>query len=85
MVLVEPAQTDTDIWRKADDALEEAVAALSPAHRTLYAGHIEGTRRMVPMSQKLASPAHGVAAAIERGLTARRPRTRYVVGAGPKL
>ncbi len=84
VVLVEPAQTDTDLWRLADDALEAAVAALSPAHRALYAKHIAGSRRMIPRSQRMASPVGGVAATIERALTARRPRARYVVGAGPR-
>ena len=32
----------------------------------------------------MASPAEGVAASIENALTTRRPRARYVVGAGPK-
>ena len=30
VVLVEPAQTDTDLWRRADDMLDDAVGALSP-------------------------------------------------------
>ena len=84
-MLVEPAQTDTDMWRSADGALDESVAALTPAHRELYAGHIEGARKMIPRSQKLATPAAGVAATIERALTARRPRARYVVGTAPRV
>lgn len=83
--LVEPAQTDTDLWRKADDALDESQAALSPEHRELYARHTAGFRKTIPISQKLASPADGVAKAIERALTAKRPRARYVVGAAPKV
>jgi NAD(P)-dependent dehydrogenase (short-subunit alcohol dehydrogenase family) len=85
VVLVEPAQTDTDIWRGADSALEESVAALSPTHRELYAKHIEGFRKSIPRSQRMASSVDGVAAAVERALTARRPRARYVVGAGPRV
>jgi len=85
VVLIEPAQTDTDLWRDADKALEESVAALSPGHRELYARHIDGARRMIPRSQRMASSVDGVAAAIERALIARRPRARYVVGAGPKV
>lgn len=84
VVLVEPAQTDTDMWREAEDALEASVAALSPVHRELYAKHIEGSRRMIPRSQKMASPVETVAATIEDALTARRPKARYVVGAGPR-
>jgi NAD(P)-dependent dehydrogenase (short-subunit alcohol dehydrogenase family) len=80
VVLVEPAQTDTDLWRRADADLDEAVASLSPQHRELYAKHIAGFRRSIPYSQRMAAPADGVAATIERGLTVRRPRARYVVG-----
>jgi NAD(P)-dependent dehydrogenase (short-subunit alcohol dehydrogenase family) len=85
VVLVEPAQTDTALWREAESALEESVAALSPAHRELYGQHIAGYRRSIPRSQRMASPVDGVAAAIERALTARRPRARYVVGTGPRV
>jgi NAD(P)-dependent dehydrogenase (short-subunit alcohol dehydrogenase family) len=84
VVLVEPAQTDTDLWRRADDELNDAVAALSPRHRELYAKHIAGFRKSIPRSQRMAAPAEGVAATIEKALTARRPRARYVVGAGAR-
>ena len=85
VVLIEPAQTDTDLWGQADTALEESVEALAPIHPALYAKHIEGSRKMIPRSQRMASPVDGVAAAVERALTARRPRARYVVGAGPRV
>jgi NAD(P)-dependent dehydrogenase (short-subunit alcohol dehydrogenase family) len=85
VVIVQPAQTDTDLWRQADTELEDTVATLSPDHRQLYAKHIEGYRRSIPRSQKMAQPADGVAATIEKALTASRPRARYVVGAGPRV
>ncbi|MCW3039257.1 MAG: hypothetical protein JWM31_1162 [Solirubrobacterales bacterium] len=85
VTLVEPAQTDTDLWREAEDALEQSVAALRPEHRVLYAKHIAGWRKSIPLSQRLATPAEGVAASIERALTAARPRARYVVGTGPRV
>jgi NAD(P)-dependent dehydrogenase (short-subunit alcohol dehydrogenase family) len=80
VVLVEPAQTDTDLWRNADETVEQMVAALSDEHRQLYDKHITGMRKGVRLSQKLAAPADGVAAVIEQALTTRRPRARYVVG-----
>jgi NAD(P)-dependent dehydrogenase (short-subunit alcohol dehydrogenase family) len=83
--IIEPAQTDTDIWRDADAALEEAIAALSDEHRALYAVHIDGVRKAIPMDRRMAGSPDAVAAAIERALTARRPRARYVVGALPKM
>jgi NAD(P)-dependent dehydrogenase (short-subunit alcohol dehydrogenase family) len=83
--IVEPAQTDTDMWRTADDMVDQAEAALTPAHRDLYARHIAGFRKTIPLSQKLAVPTEKVSAVVEKALTARRPRARYVVGVGPKL
>lgn len=80
VALVEPAQTDTDLWRLAEDELDTTSAQLSEEHRRLYARHIEGFRRTIPRSMKAAAPADGVAAAIERALSDRRPKARYVVG-----
>jgi NAD(P)-dependent dehydrogenase (short-subunit alcohol dehydrogenase family) len=84
VVIVEPAQTDTDLWRRADTDLDDAVATLTPAHRELYAKHIEGFRKTIPRSQRMAAPVERVAGTIEKALTAPRPRARYVVGAGPR-
>lgn len=84
VVIIEPAQTDTDLWRLADRDLDDAVESLSPTHRELYAKHIAGFRKSIPRSQKMARPVDDVASAVETALTARRPRARYVVGAGPR-
>jgi NAD(P)-dependent dehydrogenase (short-subunit alcohol dehydrogenase family) len=35
--VVQPAQTDTDLWRDAHTQLESTVATLAPEHRDLYA------------------------------------------------
>jgi len=65
--------------------VEQAEATLSPEQRELYAGHIAGFKKTIPLSQKMAVPAEKVSAVVEEALTARRPRARYVVGVGPKL
>jgi NAD(P)-dependent dehydrogenase (short-subunit alcohol dehydrogenase family) len=83
--LIEPAQTDTDVWRRADTELEDTAAILSPEQRERYAQHIDGMRRVITMSQRMAASPDGVAAAVESALTSRRPRARYVVGVGPKV
>ena len=80
VVLIEPAMTDTDLWRNAPETLESEAAEMSAEHRDLYAGHLDGMRRTVPRIQKMAKPVEGVAAAIEKALTAARPRARYPVG-----
>ena len=85
VVLIEPAQTDTDMWRTAEDLLESTVDALPSEMRTLYAGHIDGQRKALPKNRQMATPAEGAAATIERALTAKRPKARYVVGTGPRM
>jgi NAD(P)-dependent dehydrogenase (short-subunit alcohol dehydrogenase family) len=83
--IIEPAQTDTDMWRKADSMVADAEEALTQEHRTLYAKHINGFKKTIPMSQRLAVPPEKVCAVVSESLTARRPRARYIVGIGPKL
>lgn len=85
VVIVEPAQTDTDMWRTADSMVADLEAGLTPEHRDLYAKHIAGMKKMIPMSQKMAVPAEKVSAVVEEALTARRPRARYVVGLANKV
>jgi NAD(P)-dependent dehydrogenase (short-subunit alcohol dehydrogenase family) len=85
VILVEPAQTDTDMWRKAEADLDRTVASLSREHRDLYAKHIAGFRKSIPRSQRMATSADGAAAVVERALTVRRPRARYIVGRAPRI
>jgi NAD(P)-dependent dehydrogenase (short-subunit alcohol dehydrogenase family) len=85
VVIIEPAQTDTDMWRTADSMVADLEAGLTQEHRDLYAKHIAGMKKMVPMSQKIAVPAEKVSAVVEEALTARRPRARYVVGLANKV
>ena len=73
------------MWRTADAVVEEIEAGLSPEHHDLYARHIAGFKKVIPMAQKMAVPTERVSAVVEEALTARRPRARYIVGVGPKL
>src|SRR5215217_1474122 len=83
--IIEPAQTDTDMWRTADAMVADVEAAMTPEQRSLYGKHIAGMKKTIPISQKMAVPARKVSAVVEEALTARRPKARYVVGVGPKL
>jgi NAD(P)-dependent dehydrogenase (short-subunit alcohol dehydrogenase family) len=84
VILIEPGNTDTDLWRSADRQLESTAAGLDDEHRSLYAGHIEGMRRLTPVLQRTAVPVERVVRAVERALTDRRPRARYPVGVQTK-
>lgn len=85
VVLIEPGQTDTDIWRDAESTLDNSLTDLSEANRRLYTKHIDGYRKTISAAQKAAVPADLVAASIESALTTKRPRARYVVGAANKI
>jgi NAD(P)-dependent dehydrogenase (short-subunit alcohol dehydrogenase family) len=80
VVLVEPAMTDTDLWRKAPETLEAEAATMSDEHRELYAEHLNGMRKTIPKIQKMAKPVDTVTAAIEKALTTAKPKARYPVG-----
>ncbi|MCW2520716.1 MAG: short-chain alcohol dehydrogenase [Mycobacterium sp.] len=84
VVIVEPAQTDTDMWRTAGDVVLETEAAMGPEHRELYARHLAGLKKFVPVAQRMTVPPEKVSAVVETALTTRRPRARYVVGIGPR-
>lgn len=85
VVLIEPAQTDTDMWRTAGSMVDDVDAALTPAERDLYGRHVSGMRKAVPISQRLAVAPEKVSDVVRAALTAKRPRARYIVGAGPRL
>ncbi|CAN5416039.1 SDR family oxidoreductase [soil metagenome] len=83
--LVQPAQTATDMWDTAEEMTDQSEAAMTPGQRVLYAKHVAGFRKTIPMSLKMAVPAEKVADVVHRALTSRRPRSRYAVGVGPAL
>ena len=85
VVVVEPAQTDTDMWHTADGVADDTVAAMTDDARRLYEKHFVGLKKTIAMSQKMAVPPENVAEVVEEALTVRRPRARYVVGFVPKL
>lgn len=55
---------------------------MSAEHRALYAKHVAGMKRFVPVARKLAVPTSKVVAVVIEALTARRPKARYLVGLG---
>jgi len=85
VVVVRPGETDTDIWHTIDEQLERRVAAMTTHERELYAAHLAGLSRMIPLGRKLVGPPKQVAAVVEKALSARRPRAHYTVGLSNKL
>ena len=82
--IVEPGAIDTDLWQKAPETLEETTASMDPEMARLYAGHVDGVRKTVRTMQKSAAPLSQVVDVIEKALTTRRPRARYLPGVPAK-
>lgn len=80
VVLIEPGCHDTDPWRNIFTLLDDVAAAMTPAQRDLYAGHLAAQRKLIGKLQAQVKPPDNVAATVERALTARCPRPRMLVG-----
>jgi short-subunit dehydrogenase len=76
--VVEPGATATEIFDKSARAGEADGYAGDPATQALYAPAIETTR--AALERMKPSPVDGVVRAVTKALTARRPRSRYLVG-----
>ena len=83
--LVEPGPTDTEAWRQLPAMIDEMHQRMSPSHRELYSRHTAGLRRMIGRFQSRAQPPDAVAQVVERALTARHPRARYLAGADAQV
>lgn len=77
--IVEPGSIATEIWDRGEREAD-AVGERSPAREELYGKAIAGYRKVVRSVADRGIPPEKVAETIEHALTARRPRTRYLVG-----
>jgi NAD(P)-dependent dehydrogenase (short-subunit alcohol dehydrogenase family) len=80
VVAIEPGSIDTEIWRKGTEQARELVASLPPEARELYGDRLPKALALAERLAEHSIPADRVAKAVERALTARRPRARYIVG-----
>jgi len=78
--IVEPGAVATAIWDKALKETEELDRTSAPELRELYSGLISAVRKEAARAASKALPADAIAKAVEHAVTARRPKTRYVIG-----
>ena len=83
--IVEPGSIATPIWEKGRAAADELEERLPQAARDLYGDAIDAMGRAVDKRAKAGIPADEVAKAVEHALTAKRPKTRYLVGMDARL
>ena len=83
--VIEPGPIRTEIWRRGGDAADSTMERIPEEHRRLYGGLIAAVRKLAERTQDRAIPPEKVARRIAHALTARRPRTRYLVGADARI
>jgi len=83
--VIEPGSIRTEIWRRGIDAGNSIQERIPDERRELYAPLTGGVRRLAERLQDRAIPPERVADRIAHALTARRPRTRYLVGTDARI
>jgi NAD(P)-dependent dehydrogenase (short-subunit alcohol dehydrogenase family) len=83
--LVEPGSIATAIWEKTDAYAERMIPTLGPRARELYGTAIGAVLDAARTLSKQAIAPQAVSKAIHHALTARRPRTRYLVGTDARV
>ena len=81
VAVIEPGSIDTPIWERGEQIGDEVAARAPAAQEELYGKTIERFRAAVKRTADRGIAPDKVARAVAHALTARRPRTRYVVGA----
>lgn len=85
VAIVEPGTIATPIWEKSLAAADRLIARLPPAAHEYYGKVIPAVRAYAKQSGETGAPPEWVARAVAHALTARRPKTRYLVGKGVRV
>jgi NAD(P)-dependent dehydrogenase (short-subunit alcohol dehydrogenase family) len=86
VIVIEPGGVKTPIWSKSNDAADELQQQMPPEAERLYGKMIEAVRRAtIEIAQEKGIEPREVGEVIGRALTAKRPRTRYLVGSDAKM
>jgi NAD(P)-dependent dehydrogenase (short-subunit alcohol dehydrogenase family) len=85
VAVVEPGSIATPIWDKGRTMADDIERDLGDDGRRLYGHAIAAIRTFLDDAEKRAIPADRVADAVVHALTAKRPKTRYLVGTDARL
>ena len=80
VLIIEPGSIATPIWEKSKAAIEELKETLPEEAMMLYGETVEAVEKALVEFEAAGIPADEVAKFAEHALTARTPKTRYVVG-----
>ena len=85
VVAIEPGAISTPLWQKDVDEANQMIEQLPPEGHELYGEAIGKVSEFAVKLGERGSPPDRVARSVEHALTARRPRTRYLVGADARV
>jgi NAD(P)-dependent dehydrogenase (short-subunit alcohol dehydrogenase family) len=86
VIVIEPGGVKTPIWQKGSSEADRMLEAMPEAGRQIYGDVIAAVRKeTVKIERDRGLPPEAVAEVICKALTARRPKTRYLVGRDAKL
>jgi NAD(P)-dependent dehydrogenase (short-subunit alcohol dehydrogenase family) len=80
VAIVEPGSIATPLWDRGDAEVDAIGGRAGEAHSELYGEAIDAYREVARKTGARGIPPERVAKKIEHALSARRPRTRYLVG-----
>jgi NAD(P)-dependent dehydrogenase (short-subunit alcohol dehydrogenase family) len=80
VIAIEPGTIATPIWEKSSQEAEKVLTGLTAEQRDLYGKRLAKAAKMIERQNKRGAPPEKVAAAVEKALTASRPKPRYLVG-----
>jgi NAD(P)-dependent dehydrogenase (short-subunit alcohol dehydrogenase family) len=83
--VIEPGAISTEIWRRGGEAADTTLDRVPAEKRALYADLVSAVRKMARRMDEQGLAPEKVAERIGHALTARRPRTRYVVGTDARI
>lgn len=78
--VIEAGAVATPIWDKSLQDADELCRQAAPERYALYQGLMGKVREEAALAAQHALPVQAVVKAVEHALTARKPKTRYVVG-----
>jgi NAD(P)-dependent dehydrogenase (short-subunit alcohol dehydrogenase family) len=85
VIAVEPGSIATRIWDKGQDHSARLVEGMDPETRRLYEDQIAAATEAARAEEARGIAPERVAEVVAEALTAKRPRTRYLVGRDAKI
>lgn len=85
VICIEPGAIATPIWETSAAAGDKLLARMSPKVNELYGAALDKMRAASAEMAQNGLPPQKVAEVIEQALTARRPKTRYLVGRDARI